>query len=291
MMLLVNSNFDNTSIPIVKQLFNGKFADFSDLWYIKLGGFYSQTILIVGLAPLIELALELVMIKVKFYSDSGRLAYPSDKKISTKASTTQKLINSYAGPSMLFHYRYAFMMISIFTTMLFGVGIPILFPICLLNLCVQYVVDRIMTVYIYQEPPMFDSELTNTSLWFLQYAGALYLAFGFWMLSNKQIFSNEVHPIKYVGDISFTGHTIGRLNLHQASIVVLLVALCVIIYLVWLFLKYTVEAMCFSSSVEEELLGVEDLFNFYDSLHLQDLQFLIDEEMVLRQKYVSFCII
>ena len=50
---------------------------------------------------------------------------------------------------MLFHYRYAIMMVSIFTTMLFGVGLPILFPIALMNLCLQYVVDRIMTVYVY----------------------------------------------------------------------------------------------------------------------------------------------
>jgi hypothetical protein len=65
---------------------------------------------------------------------------------------------------MLFHYRYAILMVSVFTTMIFGAGLPILFPICLMNLCIQYVVDRMMTVFIYQEPPMFDAELTQTSL-------------------------------------------------------------------------------------------------------------------------------
>lgn len=40
---------------------------------------------------------------------------------------------------------------------------------------------------------MFDAELTNTSLDFLLYSGAAYLAFGYWMVSNKQIFSNEIY--------------------------------------------------------------------------------------------------
>lgn len=50
---------------------------------------------------------------------------------------------------MMIHYRYAHMMITVFVPMIFGVGIPILFPIALWNLCVQYVTDRLLTVYLY----------------------------------------------------------------------------------------------------------------------------------------------
>lgn len=67
MMMLVNSNFDNTTIPLIKMIFNGKFADFTDLWYIKLGGFYSQTLMILGLTPLIDLFVQICYLRFKMF--------------------------------------------------------------------------------------------------------------------------------------------------------------------------------------------------------------------------------
>lgn len=40
-------------------------------------------------------------------------------------------------------------MISVFLGMVYGVGLPIMFPLVLVNLCIQYVVDRLLTVYFY----------------------------------------------------------------------------------------------------------------------------------------------
>ncbi len=50
---------------------------------------------------------------------------------------------------MNFHYRYSLTMVVIFVTMLYGVGLPILYPIALACLCLQYTVDRYLTVYLY----------------------------------------------------------------------------------------------------------------------------------------------
>jgi hypothetical protein len=55
--------------------------------------------------------------------------------------------------------------------------------------------------------------------------------------------------------------------------------------------RHLFESLCFSSSQEEELLGVEDLYSFYSSLYLSDLQFWTDEEMCMRQKYVSHILV
>lgn len=48
--------------------------------------------------------------------------------------------------------------------MLYGVGIPVLFPIVLVNLCIQYIVDRLLTVYVFKQPPLFDHLMTQTTL-------------------------------------------------------------------------------------------------------------------------------
>lgn len=92
--------------------------------------------LILGLAPIIDYAVTVLLMRANMYFDSGKFTFPKDGEVMTsKAKTVQKLINTYSGPMMLFHYRYAIMMVSIFTTMIFGVGLPILFPIALMNLC------------------------------------------------------------------------------------------------------------------------------------------------------------
>lgn len=49
----------------------------------------------------------------------------------------------------MLHYRYANMMISIAMPMMYGFGVPVLFPITLVNLCIQFTIDRLLTVYFY----------------------------------------------------------------------------------------------------------------------------------------------
>ena len=75
-----------------------------------------------------------------------------------------QFILAYSGPEMMIHHRYASMLVNIFIGMLYGVGLPILFPTVLINLCIMYVIDRILTVYLYKQPPLFDSKINETFL-------------------------------------------------------------------------------------------------------------------------------
>mmetsp|Transcript_20318 Transcript_20318/g.19261 ORF Transcript_20318/g.19261 Transcript_20318/m.19261 type:complete len:82 (+) Transcript_20318:1333-1578(+) len=79
-----------------------------------------------------------------------RLCKPRAGKVAkTHAKTIQQFVNRYKGPEMNFHYRYSALMVVIFFTMLYGVGLPLLYPIALFCLCTQYTVDRLLTVYVY----------------------------------------------------------------------------------------------------------------------------------------------
>lgn len=113
---------------------------------------------------------------------------------------------------MLIHTRYSTLIVNVLVSMSFGVGLPLLFPIVLFNLILQYILDRLLTVYLYRQPPMFDVELTETALNILQWAVVLYLAVGFWMMSNKQVFSNLVIPKEYSKDVLKTGHSISTIQ-------------------------------------------------------------------------------
>jgi len=67
---------------------------------------------------------------------------------------------------------------------MFGAGMPILFPIALLSLIVQYLTERICLAYSYKEPHMFDSSLNREAINIIMIAPLLYCLIGFWMFGN-----------------------------------------------------------------------------------------------------------
>ena len=76
---------------------------------------------------------------------------------------------------------------NIFVTMMYGPGLPILFPIAFLSLVITYFVEIYMLFYIYRVPPAYDITLHKAKIKNMEFAGILYFAFGFWQLSNKQL--------------------------------------------------------------------------------------------------------
>jgi len=66
----------------------------------------------------------------------------------------------YTGPEFILHYRYANILNIFFIAMFFGVGMPILFPIALLDLFCVYVVERFYLSIFYQQPPQMDEKMT-----------------------------------------------------------------------------------------------------------------------------------
>jgi len=75
-----------------------------------------------------------------------------------------------------------------FVTFMYGMGLPILFPIAAFTYFVLYTLERLLTSYFYQLPPTFDDKITKNAMGTLRWAAVLYMLFGFWMLSNLQIF-------------------------------------------------------------------------------------------------------
>lgn len=47
----------------------------------------------------------------------------------------------------------------VYVTMMYGVGLPILFPIAVISLMVIYFLDVICLFYVYRQPPKYDSSL------------------------------------------------------------------------------------------------------------------------------------
>jgi hypothetical protein len=95
------------------------------------------------------------------------------------------------GPDFFVHYKYSAILNITFVTMMYGVGLPVLFPIASASLLVLYLIEKLSLYYSYREPPMYDASLNKNALSILTWAPILFLAFGYWMLSSKQLISND----------------------------------------------------------------------------------------------------
>ena len=48
----------------------------------------------------------------------------------------------------------------VFVTMVYGLGIPILFPIACLSMVILFLQEKLMLYYGYRVPPMYDERLS-----------------------------------------------------------------------------------------------------------------------------------
>jgi len=90
--------------------------------------------------------------------------------------------------------------------MMYGIGIPVLFPIAAVSMATLYFVEKIMVYYVYRQPPMYDEKLNNNVLSLMTYAPLMLLAFGYWMLSSNQLMGNDVQYIEVPNTIPLTQH-------------------------------------------------------------------------------------
>ena len=72
-----------------------------------------------------------------------------------------------------------------FVTMMYGFGIPMLFPLAAVSLTILYLVEKTMLYYSYRKPPMYDEKLGDTVLSIMSWAPLYYFAFGYWMVSSN----------------------------------------------------------------------------------------------------------
>ena len=91
----------------------------------------------------------------------------------------------YSGAEYILHYKYSMILNTTYVTMMYGLGMPILFPIAALNYFVFWATERYQMAYTYQMPPALDDALTKNMLQLLSYSPILLIFNGLWMISNR----------------------------------------------------------------------------------------------------------
>ncbi len=93
--------------------------------------------------------------------------------------------------------------------MMYGVALPLLFPIAICSYFVFWSTERYMLAYVYQLPPAMDDKMTVNAMRLISYTPIVFLLNSYWMLSNRQMFSNEVNQIDRMEYQMPSSHSIG----------------------------------------------------------------------------------
>jgi len=160
----------------------GSMSDFNSAWFDQLGATIAGSLTFGAWFPIAnEIAQKCRRVTMILLD---RL--PAENKI-TRKTTIQQYVNLHSGPEYFMHYKYSGLMNVAFLALMFGPGIPELFPIAAASFIVLYCVENYMLYYVYRKPPAYDERLNDSVLANLSKAPLLLFAFGYWMLSNKQL--------------------------------------------------------------------------------------------------------
>jgi len=280
LLLLVNANFGDSGLPFAS-VFNGVFPDYTPYWYVQIGYRLFQTMLISCFFPFIEFGIAFS----KSYAFKMLDRSFSRDTYKTKKTSIQMYVDLYSGPEYMIHFKYSIILNIAFVMMMYGMGIPLLFPVAALSYLILYSLERLLVCYFYQQPPAFDDKMTKNAVGILKWAPLLYLFFGYWQLSNQQVFDNKVVPMNYSDDIIQTKHSIGRsFQVDQAIPLFLMGCVLAFITVMQAFFKKTMKAWGFGFGGRSINVD-ENLPRFWKAIRFSDQDWLVQENDYLHDHY------
>jgi len=105
------------------------------------------------------------------------------------------------------NYKYALILSTSFITFMFGLALPLLYPIAAFTFLNLYLMERVLVTYWHPKPPMYDDKLNKKTLSIISWAPIFLCFFGYWFLGQPQIFDNMTTTKEYTYDKTITNHT------------------------------------------------------------------------------------
>ncbi len=102
----------------------------------------------------------------------------------TKKTSMAQFKTLYSGADYTIHFKYSAVLNIVYITLMYGLGMPILFVLAAFNFLNQYICERLIVAYQVRLPAALDDKLTNNALNMMKWAPILFLCNGYWMVSN-----------------------------------------------------------------------------------------------------------
>ena len=95
------------------------------------------------------------------------------------------------GYDFLIHVKYTTVMNITYTAMMYGMFIPMIFPLAAIAIYNQKLCERILVATYYKLPPKLGDKMTRDVLHLMKYAPFFLLFNTFWIMDNQQFFNNK----------------------------------------------------------------------------------------------------
>lgn len=183
-LIITNMMIVGQDISKDSPFFAGEFQDMNSGWYSTVGTSILFTMIINIVTPHASPLLFCLWNKCRICCDKCG-------KKETKCKTRKEYLDLYLGPEFNISARYASILTTIFVTLMFSSGMPLLYACAFLFLFVTYWVDKILLFRYYQYPPNIDLFLDTYCNIVILFGMVIHFAFGIWMYGNETIISKD----------------------------------------------------------------------------------------------------
>lgn len=166
-------------------MFQGKYEDFTVEWYRVVGSTISFTMLINIITPHTGAIVGLFIGSLTKCLDRGCTC---DHR-RTKQRLQEDYEHKYTGPEFLIEIRYSQILASFYIMMIYSSGMPLLYPIGMLQYFMTYWTDKFLFLRLYRTPPRYGIEMSEVVRKTMVFGVLVHWLFGFYMYSNSQIFT------------------------------------------------------------------------------------------------------
>lgn len=192
--VIIGANFTEVSDHrVAHAIFAGRYTDFDAGWYADVGHQICFNMTLFGLQPLIDYFMESML--CSFYRCYYRRYVYRVGANDAHQHDYLAFLDLHAGPEYYFYYKAAITSLIVFTCILFGGSMPILYFIGLFAILLQYLLDRWTLAYFYRLPPKYSAGLTLGIIEVISYAPVCALAILAWQYTNMQMFDNKVDEL------------------------------------------------------------------------------------------------
>lgn len=158
----------------------GRSGDFDSNWYRDTSSQLTSAILVLTFQPILFFMAEVVYLK---FSRSYKRNFKYNNHDNNHLDNI-KFLELNAGPDYPFQLKTASINATLFMTFFLGVAFPIFYPIAMIAITIQYLVERFTLALFYRLPPKFSLDLTLLNLNILSYAPLSCLILSFWLFGN-----------------------------------------------------------------------------------------------------------
>lgn len=193
----------------------------------------------------------------------------------------------WSGLPYFMYAQYTSVLVMVYVSFLYGLMLPILFPITLFGLIIMYINERLQLAYNHPKPPMYGVELNNKVLFILKQAPIGMMLFAYWALGNNQMFDSEV---SYIENKSSPRNPHHHLFVHwnhgirTDQLIIILFAVMIFIK-IWVNINSGSESSGLKVDREDWFEMDEGLNNYFDSFRGIDQKNIYAREVYYRHKY------